>query len=49
VTVVMRTCGWCEEIHPEHVSIDWFPDRLYFCSDGCWQEWAEQSKEPTFR
>lgn len=33
-----RTCGWCEKPHPEHISIDWFPGRLYFCSDGCYTE-----------
>ena len=36
-----RTCHWCEEVHPENLSIEWFPGRAYFCSDGCIQEWAE--------
>jgi hypothetical protein len=41
--VVMRMCAHCEEIHPERFSVSWSPDRLYFCSNGCWQEWAEQA------
>lgn len=43
LNVVMRICHWCEDLHPEHLSIAWFPDRAYFCSDGCHQEWAESS------
>lgn len=43
--VTMRTCHWCEDIHPEHLSVSWFPGRAYFCTDGCYQEWVEQAGE----
>ena len=42
--VIMRVCGWCEELHPEQRSIEWtFGDRLYFCSDLCHREWCESA------
>ena len=41
--VTMRVCGWCESVHPEHISISWFPDRMYFCIDGFYGEWASQA------
>lgn len=40
---IMRVCGWCEDVHPENLSISWFPSRLYFCTPGCHQEWAESA------
>jgi len=40
--VTMRTCGWCETVHPENLSVEWtFGDRLYFCSDNCLREFGE--------
>lgn len=43
VTIPAQVCAWCEEAHPEHISIEWFPGRLYFCSDGCYGEWGESA------
>ena len=38
----VRTCAWCETVHPEHVSIEWpHGGRLYFCTDTCHREWCE--------
>ena len=43
MTVPTRVCGRCEEAHPAHISIKWFPGRLYFCSDACYAEWGESA------
>jgi hypothetical protein len=37
----LRTCAWCEDAHPENLTVPWSSAPLYFCSDGCIQEWAE--------
>jgi len=41
-SVIMRTCDWCETIHPENLSVPWTGgDYLYFCTDLCHREWCE--------
>jgi hypothetical protein len=41
--VPVRTCAWCEEVHPENISVPWLfvGDYLYFCTDLCVSEWGE--------
>ena len=40
--LVMRSCAWCETVHPENLSVPWLHgDYLYFCSDTCLRERGE--------
>ena len=47
VNPVMRTCDWCGEVHPENLRKQWAAGWLYFCTDGCIQEWAEDGRRVT--
>jgi hypothetical protein len=42
--VTMRSCHFCEDIHPENLRVTRPAGRMYFCSDTCYQDWAKQAE-----